>query len=253
MDQCRLRLKLSENFDPLLWDNDRIRFRGPKTHPKSRNTKKTLRSHELFRKVRANFSLLSCDTSQEPSGKCSEKLVQIYCFVLGGLFSGEYCALSAQCPCDLTQVCERFPLGEHAQWRCDTPPHKRRISVILARYHMKTRQMGAISPPLRYSLERYCAIWAGISHWAAKVSPKPDTLKFSRHVMRAIVSNQSALVDVSLGRKPLLKPVLILMHATRTSTLMRTKWFNHIALEIVQEHLLKTETLLTTPHPQLST
>ena len=30
---------------------------------------------------------------------------------------------------------ERFLLGEHAKWRCDTPhPHKRGISAILARY-----------------------------------------------------------------------------------------------------------------------
>ena len=33
------------------------------------------------------------------------------------------------------------------------PPEKGGISVILARYHMKTRQKGAI-PPLRYYLER---------------------------------------------------------------------------------------------------
>ena len=33
----------------------------------------------------------------------------------------------------------RFPLGEHGKWRCNTPPppHKRGISAILARYHMK--------------------------------------------------------------------------------------------------------------------
>ena len=42
---------------------------------------------------------------------------------------------------------ERFPLGEHAKWRCDTPPPlKRGISAIPARHPMKTRQMGAIPP-----------------------------------------------------------------------------------------------------------
>ena len=66
---------------------------------------------------------------------------------------------------------ERFPLGEHAKWRCDTPPLKRGISAILARYPMKTRQMGAI-PPLRYYLERVLRDMGGggISHWAAKPS-----------------------------------------------------------------------------------
>ena len=65
-------------------------FRGPKTHPKSRNTKKTPRSHELLRKVRANFSLLSCDTSQEPGGNCSDKLVQMNFFILGGFFRVDF-------------------------------------------------------------------------------------------------------------------------------------------------------------------
>ena len=41
---------------------------------------------------------------------------------------------------------EHFPLGEHVKWRCDTPPRKTGISAILARYPMKTRQMGAIPP-----------------------------------------------------------------------------------------------------------
>ena len=46
-----------------------------KTHPKSRNAKKkTPRLHELFQKVRANFSLVPCDASQEPNGNCSKNL-----------------------------------------------------------------------------------------------------------------------------------------------------------------------------------
>ena len=50
---------------------------------------------------------------------------------------------------------ERFPLGEHAKWRCDTPPPlKRGISAILARYPMKTRKTRVRYPPLRYYLER---------------------------------------------------------------------------------------------------
>ena len=39
---------------------------------------------------------------------------------------------------------EHFPLGEHAKWRCDTPPLKRAISAILARCPLKTRHMGAM-------------------------------------------------------------------------------------------------------------
>ena len=55
-----------------------------------------------------------------------------------------------QIGCDTpSPLSERFPLGEHAKWRCDTPPpppQKRGISAILARYPMKTGQMGAIPP-----------------------------------------------------------------------------------------------------------
>ena len=59
---------------------------------------------------------------------------------------------------------ERFPRGEHAKWRCDTPPPppQRGISAILARYPMKTRQMGAIPPSAILSQKRYCAI-GGVS------------------------------------------------------------------------------------------
>ena len=42
---------------------------------------------------------------------------------------------------------ERFPIGEHAKWRCDTPPPlKRGVSAIAARYPKKARQKGAIPP-----------------------------------------------------------------------------------------------------------
>ena len=58
---------------------------------------------------------------------------------------------------------ERFPLGEHAKWRCDTPPpRKRGISAILARYPMKTRQMGAI-PPSAILSRKGIARYGGVS------------------------------------------------------------------------------------------
>ena len=50
------------------------------------------------------------------------------------------------------------------------PPLKRGISAILARYPMKTRQMGAIPPSAilsRKGIARYGG--GGISHWAAKL------------------------------------------------------------------------------------
>ena len=56
---------------------------------------------------------------------------------------------------------ERFPLGEHAKWRCDTPPQKG-ISAIPARYPMKTRQMGAI-PPSAILSRKGVARYGGVS------------------------------------------------------------------------------------------
>ena len=52
--------------------------------------KKAPRSHELFRKVRANFCPLPCDTSQEASGNCSEKTCSDALFYSGWIFSGGF-------------------------------------------------------------------------------------------------------------------------------------------------------------------
>ena len=57
---------------------------------------------------------------------------------------------------------------EHAKWRCDTPPHQRGISAILARYPMKTRRNACDTPTCDTISTGYCAILGGISHWAAK-------------------------------------------------------------------------------------
>ena len=61
-------------------------------------TKKTTCLHEHFRKVRVNFSLLSCDTSQEPNGNCSGKLVQVSFFILGGFFRVDFPAVRFDSP-----------------------------------------------------------------------------------------------------------------------------------------------------------
>ena len=49
---------------------------------------------------------------------------------------------------------ERFPPGEHAKWRCDTPL-KRGISAIPARYPMKTRQIPPSAILSRKGIARY--------------------------------------------------------------------------------------------------
>ena len=63
---------------------------------------------------------------------------------------------------------ERFPLGEHAKWRCDTPPQKGYLSDTGA-IPYKNKANGCDTPLCDTISKGYCAIWGGISHWAAKV------------------------------------------------------------------------------------
>ena len=70
------------------------------------------------------------------------------------------------------------PLGGHAKWRCDTPPPlKRGISAILARYPVKTRQMGAI-PPSAILSQKGIARYMGVS----RTGPLSPHLRLSRVV-----------------------------------------------------------------------
>ena len=62
---------------------------------------------------------------------------------------------------------ERFPIGEHAKWRCDTPPSKG-VSQRYWRDTLKNKANGCDTPLCDTISKRYCAIWGGISHWAAK-------------------------------------------------------------------------------------
>ena len=72
-----LRLKVSVSLE---------KFRGPKTPPQNPEMPKKCRVYtNCFRKVRANFCLLPCDTSQAPKRKllrktCSDELFYFGCF-----------------------------------------------------------------------------------------------------------------------------------------------------------------------------
>ena len=60
-----------------------------------------------------------------------------------------------------------FPLREHAKWRCDTPPQKGYLSDTCA-IPYENKANGRDTPLCDTISKRYCAIWGGISHWAAK-------------------------------------------------------------------------------------
>ena len=70
--------------------------------------------------------------------------------------------------CDTpSPFCQRFPLGEHAKWRCDTPPQKGYLSDTCA-IPSENKGNGCDTPLCDTISKGYCAIWGGISHWAAK-------------------------------------------------------------------------------------
>ena len=70
----------------------------------------------------------------------------------------------------------------------------------------------------------------------------PDTFNFLRHVMRAVWSVRPKCSHRCVSLKETsLKPVQALKHTTKNlakQTAMRTKWFKHITIKIVQAHLL---------------
>ena len=79
---------------------------------------------------------------------------------------------------------EHFPLGEHAKWRCDTPPQKGYLSDTCTIPHKNNnnKQNTRDTPLCDTISKRYCAIWGGggISHWAAKSRKLQDCCKLLR-------------------------------------------------------------------------
>ena len=73
--------------------------------------------------------------------------------------------------CDTpSPVSERSPPpGEHAKWRCDTPPSKGYLSDTCA-IPYENKANGCDTPLCDTISKGYCAIWGGISHWAAKTT-----------------------------------------------------------------------------------
>ena len=70
-------------------------YRGPKTHPKSRNTKKNTAFTRTFSK--SSRELFKCDTSQEPNGNGSAKTVQMN-FLFWVDFSGGFSSCESKVP-----------------------------------------------------------------------------------------------------------------------------------------------------------
>ena len=100
------------------------------------------------------FNLLSGPVLRD-TARLSQRYPPIACY---GVFGVSTWPIGCDTPSPFS---ERFPLGEHAKWRCDTPL-KRGISAILARYPMKTRQMGAI-PPSAILSRKGIARYGGVS------------------------------------------------------------------------------------------
>ena len=110
-------------------------------------------------------------------------------------------------PCPFS---ERSPLGEHAKWRCDTPPppQKGYLSDTCA-IPYENKANGCDTPLCDTISKGYCAIWGGISHWAAKRGPQkslvfPETLHCDLRVRCKVASDLRFRVAISEATKPLL-------------------------------------------------
>ena len=55
---------------------------------------------------------------------------------------------------------ERLPIGEHAKWRCDTPPQKGYLSDTCAMPY-ENKANWCETPLCDTISKRYCAIWGG--------------------------------------------------------------------------------------------
>ena len=63
---------------------------------------------------------------------------------------------------------ERLPLREHAKWRCDTPPPQKGYLSDTCAIPYENKANWCDTTLCDTISKRYCAIWGGISHWAAK-------------------------------------------------------------------------------------
>ena len=56
---------------------------------------------------------------------------------------------------------ERFPIGEHAKWRCDTPPPQKGYLSDTGAIPYENKGNGCDTPLCDTISKRYCAIWGG--------------------------------------------------------------------------------------------
>ena len=71
------------------------------------------------------------------------------------------------------------PWRAFAKWRCDTPHKKGYLSDTCA-IPYENKANGCDTPLCDTISKRYCAIWGGISHWAAKVVGDFQGPKYSK-------------------------------------------------------------------------
>ena len=136
--------------------------RGPKTYPIFPNTKKTVFTRTFSREVRAHFCLLAFDASQEPNGNCSEKLVQMNFFILGGFFRVDFLLW----PKHMAHV-------GHPPWATHPPLHMGKHGTIMANAKLPNRPGFALPlppPPSGFPPPKFMC---GLFHFF----PRHDALK----------------------------------------------------------------------------
>ena len=101
-----------------------------------------------------------------------------------GVFGVSTWPMGCDTPCPFSQ---RFPLGEHSRSGGAIPPLKRGISAILARYPMKTRQLGAIPPSVILS-RKGIARYGGVSRTGLlrqKLAQNPQISKHQQNLLKS--------------------------------------------------------------------
>ena len=107
---------------------------------------------------------INCGNPSGPNGsgpvlRDTARLSQRYPHIARyGVLVSQHSQLGAIPPPPFSQ---RLPLGEHAKWRCDTPPQKGYLSDTCAIPH-ENKANGCDTPLCDTISKKYCAIW-GVS------------------------------------------------------------------------------------------
>ena len=124
------------------------------------------RRAQRMQKTDASYKLQATGWLSGPVLRDTARLSQRYPpIVRYGVFGVSTWPIGCDTPSPFSEC---FPLGEHAKWRCDTPPPSKGDLSDTCAIPYENKANGYETPLCDTISKGYCAIWGGISHWAAK-------------------------------------------------------------------------------------